>query len=307
MSVALSVAWGLFQEASFVLPLLAAPSTAGGFELTIPLLAVTWASIGVQYFVTPLAFYLLGRRALPGFGTGFGLAVVYLGAVLGIALGQESLVLLPGSVAPGFPFVLVSAAFPTAFLFLFTSFSGLALARLRKGGPHPGRTIFILPLVAMAFAAPENFWGGYLQFNFQSLDVVAIFPVFVLVEIISFPVEFLVFYYIGKRYDLGEKAGRGLGLLLLGGYMGAVAGSVIAVVLYGHSYWTANTGTTSLEYGIPLVNMPTALVALLEGLNPIASLSFLPFFAMTVSRIGRSADVPLVAGSQAALPVGPSA
>jgi len=289
LSVGLGAGWGLSQEYTlyFIQPLSGLSTTA--------LLVVTWASIALEYLVTPLAFYLLGRRELPGFRTRVGLAAVYAGSLIGWGGIQAPFVILRigAFYPPPFPLTFIPAAFQSLD-FLFPAFSGLALARLSKQGPLLGRTSLIIPLVAMAFELPSHFFYGYEALSGPNLNFVSIGTISLGLFLVTLPVQFLVFYAIGEMFDLRGRVFRAFGLLFLGAYVGTTIGTVLAVLLFGQAQWVASAGgTTSWQNGIVFTNMPNSLVTLLEGLNPVASLPFLPFFGLTLSQVGRTTDEPL--------------
>jgi hypothetical protein len=284
LSVGLGIPWGLSLEFGyfFGVPL-------NGFSTDE--FVATWVSWAVQYLVTPLAFYLLGRRDLPNFKTTLGLLTVYAGSLLGEAITQTPFALL----SPGFSYL---PPFPLTYLadislnltFLFVAFSGLSLARLRGSGPVFGRTILALPLLALVFALPVSFFDGYVQLGPPRIDVILQGYVFLGLVLVSGPAQLLVFYYFGKKVSLRGRALRAYGWLFLGAYAGAVIATVAAVGLFGQAQWVASPGTTSVRDGIVYTNMSRSLVTLLEGLNPISSLPFFSFFAVTLPQVGKAAD-----------------
>jgi hypothetical protein len=259
--------------------------------------------------VTPLAFYLLGRRALPGFRTGVGLAVVYTGSLVGEAGVQTAAAFeyQAGFYPAGpFPFSFLPAAFQSLD-FLFPAFSGLALARLSKEGLSLGGTSLAIPLVAMAFALPSRFLYGYEALSGPNFNFVSAATISLGLVLATTLVQFLIFYAMGQIFDLRGKAFRAFGLLFLGAYVGAVIGTTLAVGLFGQAQWVASSsGTTYFQDDIFLTNMSNSLVALLEGLNPISALPFLSFFGLTLSQVGKTPDEPVAAGSQAASRGGPA-
>jgi len=284
LSIGLGAASGLLQEynLSYGLPP-GGPTTAD--------LVVIWASMAVSYLVTPLAFYLLGRRDLPGFTTTRGLLLVYAGSIIGQVVAQTPLVLLQiGNFLAPLPFTYVSD-FSSSLLLLFTAFSGLALARLRSGQTHAGFTLFALPLVALALALPSNLLFGYGELAIQGTGVIYTGLISLGLVVISFPVQLFVFYYIGKRTSLRGRAFRAFGWLFLGAYVGAVIGTGLAVGLFGQARWATPAGeTTSWQNGIVYTDMAPSLVALLQALNPIGALPFFSFFAVTLSQVGETLD-----------------
>ena len=244
--------------------------------------------MALEYLITPLAFYLVGRRELPGFRTKLGLGTVYFGSFMGIAGVQVPFALMRtgGYILPPFPVTLLPAGFLSLNL-LFPAFSGLALARLGKEGSHPGRTSLAIPLVAMAFALPSNLIYGYEGLSGPNLDFASISLGLFLV---SLPVQFIVFYALGQMHDLQGRSFPAFGLLFLGAYVGGVVGTALSVGLFGQTQWVALSGVTSWENGIVYTNMPNSLVILLEGLNPIGSLPFLSFFGLTLSQVGSTQE-----------------
>ena len=259
------------------------------------LLVVTWASMALEYLVTPQTFYLIGRRDLPGFRTGVGLVAVYAGCLIGWG-GIQPLfasIRVGTFYSPPFPFTFFTAAFQSLD-FLFPAFSGLALARLSKGGLPLGRTSLAIPLVGMAFALPSHFFYGYEALSGPNLNFVSIGTIFLGLYIVDVPVQILVFYAIGQLVDLRGRAFRAFVLLFFGLYVGTTVGTALAVVFFGQAQWVAPVGgTTYWQDGIVFTNMPNSLVTLLEGVNPIVSLPFLPFFGLTLSQVGRTIDEPL--------------
>ena len=244
--------------------------------------------MALEYLITPLAFYLVWRRELPGFRTKLGLGTVYFGSFMGIAGVQVPFALMRtgGYILPPFPVTLLPAGFLSLNL-LFPAFSGLALARLGKEGSHPGRTSLAIPLVAMAFALPSNLIYGYEGLSGPNLDFASISLGLFLV---SLPVQFIVFYALGQMHDLQGRSFPAFGLLFLGAYVGGVVGTALSVGLFGQTQWVALSGVTSWENGIVYTNMPNSLVILLEGLNPIGSLPFLSFFGLTLSQVGSTQE-----------------
>jgi hypothetical protein len=288
LSVVLGAGWGLSQEYTLYF---AQPLPEGS---TTTLLVATWASMALEYLVTPLAFYLVGRRDLPGFQTRAGLAAVYAGSLIGWSGIQAPFVLfhIGAFYPPPFPYTFLPAAFQSL-EFLFPAFTGLALARLSKGVLPPGRTSLAIPLVAMAFALPSNLFYGYEALSGPNVNFVSTGTISLGIFLATLPVQFLVFYSVGQMSDLRRRAFRAFGLLFLGAYVGTAIGTALAVGLFGQAQWVApSVGTTSGQDGIVFTNMSNSLVTLLEGLNPIASLPFLPFFGLTLSQVGKATDEP---------------
>jgi len=304
MSVILGVGWGLFQVFTIYLVQPLQPP----FGVSILQRIVVWVQMALEYFVTPLAFYLLGRQELPGFRTGLGLAAVYVGSLIGAAGVQGPLALLRVGIfyLPPFPFTLLPAAF-LSLNFLFPAFSGLALARLSGGGLYLGRTSLAIPLAAMAFALPPNFFYGYEALSGPNVNFVFTGTISLLLFLITLPVEFLIFYALGQMFSPRGRAFMTFGLLFLGAYVGTAIGTALAVALFGQAQWGAPPGgTTYWQDGLVFTNMSNSLVTLLKGLNPISALPFLSFFGLTLSQVGKTTDEPMVAGSQVALSGGPS-
>ena len=288
LSVLLGAGWGLPQIYTlyFIEPL-SAPSAA------LPL--VSWATLALQDLVTPLAFYLFGRRELPGFRTGRGLAAVYIGSFIGWNGVQVPFALLvTGAIYPApSPFTFLPAAYQSMSL-LFPAFSGLALARLSRKGLPLGRTGIAIPLVAAAFSVPANLIYGYVTLGGQGVDFGVLGILFLGLFLVSVPIQFIIFYSMGQMFDLGGRAFRAFGLLFLGAYVGGVAGTILAVGIYGQAQWGPPfPATTYWQDGIAFTSMSPSLVALLEGLNPIPSIPFLPFFGLTVAQVGRKQDEEL--------------
>ena len=282
LSAVLGGGWGLPQIYTFnLIGPLSTPSAV--------LSAVSWATLALQDLLTPLAFYLFGRRGLPGFQTGRGLAAVYFGSFVGWSGVQvPSALLAAGASFPApFPFTFLPAA-SQSLIFLFPAFSGLALARLSRKGLPLGRTSVMMPLFAMAFAVPTRFIYGYETLAGPNVDFGALGVMLLGVFLVSVPIQFVIFYEIGHMFYLGGRAFRAFELLFLGAYVGAVVGTALAVGIYGQAQWAPPPpGTTSWQDGIAFTNMPASLVTLLEGLNPISAITFLPFFGLTVSQVGK--------------------
>jgi hypothetical protein len=104
--------------------------------------------------------------------------------------------------------------------------------------------------------------------------------------VFGFPVQLVVFYLLGRRYPVNGRTYRYFGLLFAGLYVGSIIGAVLSVALFGQSSWVFPAGQSSSAFrdGILYQNVAPSLLVLLESLNPISSLPFLPFFAMSVSR-----------------------
>ena len=258
---------------------------------TSTILAVTWVTMAVQYLVTPLAFYTIGRRELPGFRTGLGLAAVYAGSFIGMGGLQASFTLLHmGDYYRPLPFAFLAGA-GLSLDFLFPAFSGLALARLSKGVPRPGRTSIVISLVAMAFALPSNLIHGYEALSWPVLNYLANGTVSLGLFLTTLPIQFIIFYALGQTFDVRGRAFRAFGLLFLGAYVGTAIGAALAVGAFGQAQWVAPpVGTTYWQDGIVYTGMAGSLVVLLEGLNPISALPFLPFFGLTLSQVGKTAE-----------------
>jgi hypothetical protein len=296
LSVILGLGWGLFQVLTIYL---VQPLTLP-VEVSTLQRVVIWVQMALRYFVTPLAFYLLGRRELPGFRTRFGLAAVYFGSLIGEAGVQAPFALLrTGSfLPPPFPFTFLPAAL-LSLNFLFPAFSGFALARLSRGGLYLGRTLLVIPLAAMAFALPSNFIHGYRALSGPNVDFLSMGIISLWLFLITLPVEFLVFYALGQMFSLRGQAFRAFGLLFIGAYVGTAIGTALAVALFGQAQWGAPPGgTTYWQDGLVFTNMSNSLVTLLEGLNPISVLPFLSFFGLTLSQVGMTTDEPMAVGPQ---------
>jgi len=267
---------------------------------TTTILVVTWGTMALQYLVTPLAFYIIGRRELPGFQTGLGLGAVYAGSLVGT-----------GGIQASFAFLRISnyySPLPSLFLaaaglslnFLFPAFSGLALARLGKGGLHPGRTSLVIPLAAMAFSLASNFVYGYEALSGPVLNYLANgAAIYLGLFLVTLPVQFVIFYALGQMFNIRGRAFRAFGLLFLGAYVGTAIGTALAVGAFGQDQWIAPPGgATYWQDGIVYTGMSNSLVVLLEGLNPISALPFLSFFGLTLSQVGSTIDETMAEGSQ---------
>ena len=108
------------------------------------------------------------------------------------------------------------------------------------------------------------------------------------------PVELVVFYYLGRRYPITGRTFRYFGQLFLGLYVGSIIGALASVALFGQSSWSLAPGTGSLSFsnGVIYQNVAPSLQVLLDSLNPIASLPFMSFFAMALSRTASRAVSP---------------
>jgi hypothetical protein len=305
MSVILGVGWGLLQGFTiYLVQPLQLP-----FGVSTLQRAVIWVQMALDYLVTPLAFYLLGRRELPGFRTGLALAAVYVGSLIGVGgIQASSAVLHIGDYyLPPLPFSILPAA-GLSLDFLFPAFSGLALARLSNKGLHLGRTDLAIPFVAMAFALSSNFINGYEGLSGPNLNFASFGIINLGLFLVALPIQFVVFYALGQIISLRGKAFRAFGLLFLGAYVGGVVGTALAVGLFGQAQWVPPPGGGfSWREGIVYNNMSNSLVTLMEGLNPISALPFLSFFGLTLSQVGKTTDEPMAAGSQDASSNDPSA
>ena len=293
-SVFLGAGWALSQ--TFVNGLIQVPFGPS----TTTILVVTWGTMALQYLVTPLAFYIIGSRELPGFQTGLGLAAVYAGSLVGAGGAQVSFTLLHmGNYYSPLPILFLAAA-GLSLNFLFPAFSGLALARLTKEGSHFGRTSLAIPLVAMTFALASNFVYGYEALSGPVLNYLANGAAISLgLFLVTLPVQFIIFYALGQVFDTRGRAFRAFGLLFLGAYVGMAIGTALAVGAFGQDQWIAPPGgATYWENGIVYTGMSNSLVVLLEGLNPISALPFLSFFGLTLSQVGSMIDEPMAEGSQ---------
>ncbi len=293
-SAALGAVLGLLEIYSLQLQLPLADQ-APFAPYSIQYLVVAWASLAVTYPVTVLLFYFLGKRLSSGFVTGGDLIAIYGGALLGMLVGLNVLwFFLKNWTA--FALSLSYAYAPSASLsFLFIAFSGFALSNLTRtdggsGGPTRG---ILVPLVAAAFGLFLSFYTGTLALSSElvlNLGFATIFGLLPLVAVVvSFPLELAVFYYLGRRFPISGRTFRYFGLLFVGLYLGTIVGSVAAVALFGQNAWTIlpGQGTYTVREGIPYQDVALSLQLLLQSLNPIGSLPFFPFFAMSLSRTAR--------------------
>ena len=257
---------------------------------------VTWVSLGVTYPAALLVFYFLGRRPVSSIRVGWSVFATFCSALLGEMTGQTAILLVPqGSVGFVFPFSFI-ASVPSSFTFLIVAFSGFALSRLLHGDLNPPvnrwKGNLVVVLVALAFYLEASFLYETLDLQFQLTHVFSIsssfFALYGLNIVIALPLQLAVFYYVGRRIAINGRTFKILGLLFIGAYAGTVIGTLAAVGLFGHTLWTlpVGQGSTVAADGIVYHNVPTSLLLILESLNPIKSLPFLAFFAMSISRLG---------------------
>lgn len=220
---------------------------------------------------------------------------VYLGSLLGASVGDASSALLfPSPFFPSFPFYIISSML-TMLPLLFAAFSGLAFARLRKGTLSVGRPGLALPLLALAFTLPGGIFAGYFSLDFMGVNFSTVGTAYFGLFIFTLPIQILVFYAVGRRSSQRGRSFRAFGVLFIGAYLGTAIGTALAVGVYGQHQWLAPAYSTfSIQDGIPYVDQPASLVALLQGLDPIQSIPFLPFFALTLSEVGRLPEEPPV-------------
>lgn len=256
-------------------------------------------SVVVTYLVTLLVFYALGRSKVPKLRTGVSILLTFALGLVGEIIGQAVLLLVPNVHVP-FPTLI---AFPysilgnldTEFGFLFVAFSGIAFARLRSvefSLPKASRKAsVVIMLIALGFLFGPNFWFGYLSLGLPPSLATTPFLLNSDLALLFLPVlQFLIFYYAGRKVSIVGRPFRYFGLLFIGAYVGAVLGTVISVALFGQSDWSMKSGigSSSSEYGIIFRNIPQSPLMILESLIPVQTFPFLAFFAMSVSRLGSS-------------------
>jgi hypothetical protein len=243
-------------------------------------------------------FYALGRSTVPKFRTGLLVLVTYASGFVGQMAGQTAILLVPkANVAFAIPFS-YALDLETSFTFLFVALSGFAFARLRLGefslSNTSRRTSLVVALIAFGFFFGPNLWYGYFDFRFQYLRVSSL-EILDLALLVLPVVQFVIFYSAGRKISIVGRPFRYFGLLFIGSYVGTVLGTIVSVALFGQSQWSipSNQGSTSTEYGIVFHNIPGSPLLIIESLIPVQSLPFLAFFAMSVSRLGRSDSLQL--------------
>lgn len=292
-SASLGIALGLLGDYSFTLQ-------TSGFGLNPPsiyptlYLVVTWASLALAYPVTVLVFYAIGSRQPSALRVGRSLFVIYGSFLLGEILSQTifEFFLTAGFAPPfGFPFVIVFDL--TGSLgFLFVAFGGFALSNLHHGEEFPSGSGWrkLVPITALAFGFVFSVVGDTFSLQAYSAFDPMQFVFFGAFIASNLPVTFVVFYLLGRRVPVDGHSIRYFGLLFLGSYFGSILGAVVSVALFGQGSWTLPQGqeSSSIVNGVVYFSTPQSLQLLLESLNPIGSLPFLPFFAMSISRVGRA-------------------
>jgi hypothetical protein len=258
-------------------------------------IAAAYATLAVTYPVTVFVFYIIGKRHRSGFITGGNLFAIYGGALLGEILGQTIFAYIPlGSIPFGLPYSFV-IAFSGSLSFLFIAFSGFALSNLSNlsvGSINTGRGTLVALLVALAFALEGSLFLGTLSLDSSWLSNIQLESTYTLLSlIVSLPVQLVVFYYIGRKYPISGRTFRYFGRLFVGLYAGGFIGAVVALALFGQSSWVLapGQGSLSLVDGIIYQNIAPSWQVLLETLNPIRSLPFFSFFAMSLSRTASDA------------------
>jgi len=256
-------------------------------------LAVAYASLVLTYPITVVVFYAIGRRRPTGFITVGNLFAIFGGALLGEILGQTLFSFFPLSSVSSAPLLFNIVSAPSSSLgFLFIALSGFALSNLSHAGSgsvNPGRGALVASIAALAFGTVGSLLGGVVSLNISQLGTqlgYLLVDVSASSVIISFAGQLLVFYYIGRKYPISGRTFRYFGQLFLGLYAGSIIGTVASVALFGQNSWTLppGQGSLGLENGIVYQNTAPSLRLLLQALNPIGSLPFLSFFAMSLSR-----------------------
>ncbi|HEV2120529.1 MAG TPA: hypothetical protein VGS11_10580 [Candidatus Bathyarchaeia archaeon] len=292
VSVSLGTVLGLLEAYIFAFPI---TYLTGPPPIVYPTeyLAAYWLSLAVSYPVTVLVFYVIGKRQTSPFRAGRSILTIFGGALLGEILGQTVFFFLPQSNPfAGFPYFYVSA--PSSSLgIVFIAFSGFALSNLSHGATNTDTRgkFTLVALTSLVFGVLVSFLTGDFSllarngFNFQLFSVISS-----LSFVIAFLGRFAVFYLIGRRVPVNGHTLAYFGLLFVGTYIGSVVGAVVSVALFGQAYWTLapGEGSSNMIEGFVLVNTPPSLLVLLEALDPITSLPFLSFFAMSISRTGNT-------------------
>jgi hypothetical protein len=256
-----------------------------------------WVSILVTYPITVVTFYLIGKRSTPKLRTKSVILATLVGALLGEVFGQTAVLLFPRAIGLFF--------FPFSYIpnlviglnLLFVGLSGFALAVLSRDKAallsHGKRNIGIV-LVVLSFFFESSFLLALeiLRVGLFGGSVVEAGLLSISLNVpISLVLQFFVFYFLGRRISVNGAPFRYFGVLLVGAYIGTILGAVISVALFGQSYWSPSSLNGSIGFGDGInfpQNMPSSLVLILDSFNPIRSLPFLAFFAMSVSRLGES-------------------
>jgi len=290
-SVALGVLLGFLGAYLEATPMIFLPQS--GYSASY--LVTSYATLAVTYPVTVFVFYIIGKRRPSGFITGGNLLAIYGGALLGEILGQTIFGFLPlGGIPIGLPYSYV-AAFSGSLNFLFIAFCGFALSNLSNLGvssTNAGRGTLVASLVALAFGVEGSLYLGTLSLNSSWLLNIQLESTFILLTVVvSLPVQLVVFYYIGQKYPISGRTFRYFGRLFVGLYAGTFIGAVVALALFGQNSWVLapGQGSWTLADGIIYQNVAPSWQVLLESLNPIRSLPFLSFFAMSLSRTASNA------------------
>ena len=270
---------------------------ASGFPLIY--LVSAWATLLVTYPATILVFYRIGRLSPAGLRTGTSLVEIYFAALAGQVLGQLLFYALPAGSGYFGVYSTLASAPATSLSFMFVAFGSFALSGLSRPQEAPAgvaRWARVALSVALVFGAAGGFVGGALLVGAGSFDLWLYAEIGFLSFVFLVPVQFLAFYYLGRRAPVAGHTFRYFGHLFAGTYLGGVLGAAASVVLFGRGSWTLAAGqhTLAMVDGVVYQNVPAALQALFQYLNPIASLPFLAFFAMAVSRTSRSPPGPEV-------------
>lgn len=206
--------------------------------------------------------------------------MIYGGALLGEILGQTFFFLLPLGNAL-FGLVLIAATAPGLSLgFLFIALGGFALSNLshQEGDPVEFAGRLTVPLAAFVVGTVGSLLLGALSLQGAVSSTEFVGLIALLAVLLSLPVQFFVFYFIGRKVPVNGHTFRCFGLLFVGGYVGSVVGTVVSVAVFGQASWVVQAGTAYLYLvnGIVYLNTPLSLQLLIESLNPIASLPSLP-------------------------------
>ena len=294
-SLAIGVPLGLLYVYSTGLGLSSASMiTVSGYPVST--LAAQYTTLALTLPVTLAVFYMIGRRCRSGYVTGGNLLAIYGGVLVGEILGQTTAAIAGISSSSGItsgPPLSFSVAPYNSLSFLFVAFSGFALSNLPGAGTGPtslGRGPLLTTFAAFVFGAEGSLYLGAITLNG---GLVSIYQ-FSLLYVIAFPAQLVAFYVLGRRYPISRRTFRYFGQLFLGLFVGSAVGGLVSVALFGQNSWTVAPGSGSLSFveGIEYHNVAPSLQVLIEALNPLASLPFISFFAMALSRTKSSLGSP---------------
>lgn len=264
-------------------------------------LLLDWAALAVTFPVTVLAFYFIGKGPGVRDKVGTGLVGIYLGSLGGELAGGSALVLLTRSSPLAGAELLGGLSFSLSLEFVFIAFSGYALSSLsRPGEGTPGMThrLRLAPCAALIFGLEAGLTSPIALQSISSETMVLTGYLTFANFVLGLPVEFVVFYYIGKRERIRGRTVRAFGYLFAGAYLGIVLGTLVAVAIFGQGSWSVTQGTTYYSNGVLYQNLSPSLQAVLVSLNPIGALPFLPFFAISLPGFAaKRAGAPAIPGA----------